>query len=283
MNIKYGAHIYLWIKKWDKDKLYLFERAKQLGLDCLEISTGDDVPFDAKLVKDAADKLDMEVIISPGGHWPMEADLAHEEPEYRMYGLDWHKKWVEQGAEAGAIAYTGALYAHPGRIEHRAPDDNEYKRSAENLHQLAEFADKFGIKIVCEPMSHFRTHLVNTPRQVMKLLNLADHHNLYVLLDTYHMITEVREFASGIRLMKDKLWCVHACENDRGVPGGGLVPWKSIFDTLKEINYKGYMILETYNSSVPDFAYSRGMFHNVCPDGDEFVRKGVSFLKSFKY
>ncbi len=47
------------------------------------------------------------------------------------------------------------------------------------------------------------------------------------------------------------------------------------------MSLEGHIILETYNSSIRDgdFAYSRGMFHDVCPDGDEFVRKGVSFIK----
>jgi hypothetical protein len=37
--------------------------------------------------------------------------------------------------------------------------------------------------------------------------------------------------------------------------------------------------METYNSSIGDFAYRRGMFHNVCPDGYAFVREGLAFLK----
>ena len=36
-----------------------------------------------------------------------------------------------------------------------------------------------------------------------------------------------------IRETGDLLWGLHACENDRGVPGGGLVPWRDIFTALK--------------------------------------------------
>jgi len=38
-------------------------------------------------------------------------------------------------------------------------------------------------------------------------------------------------------------------------------------------------LLEGYNSSLNDFAFRRGMFHNVCPDADVFVRKGFDFLR----
>ncbi|HHX64611.1 MAG TPA: sugar phosphate isomerase/epimerase [Chloroflexi bacterium] len=130
-----------------------------------------------------------------------------------------------------------------------------------------------------EPMSHFRTHLVNTPQQVRRLIDMADHPNLYALLDTYHMVTEVRDYASGIRAVGDRLWGLHACENDRGVPGGGLVPWDAVFAALREIGFAGHVLLEAYNSSIGDFAYRRGMFHDVCPDGEAFIRQGIAFMR----
>ena len=77
----------------------------------------------------------------------------------------------------------------------------------------------------------------------------------------------------------DRLWGLHACENDRGVPGGGLVPWEAVFGALQGISFRGYLVLETYNSSLGDFAYRRGIFQNVCPDGAAFVRQGLGFLR----
>ena len=127
-------------------------------------------------------------------------------------------------------------------------------------------------------MSHFRTHMVNTPAQLMRLISLADHANLYALFDTYHLMTEIRSYGEGLRTLAPRLWGVHPCENDRGVPGGGLVPWDEVFDTLHAIGFDGPLTMEAYNSSSGDFAFERGMFHNVCPDGAEFVRRGIGFL-----
>jgi D-psicose/D-tagatose/L-ribulose 3-epimerase len=100
-----------------------------------------------------------------------------------------------------------------------------------------------------------------------------------VLLDTYHLITEVRDYGQTIRAVGPKLWGLHACENDRGAPGGGLVPWGAVFTALREIAFDGYVLMEAYNSGQGDFAIRRGMFHNVCPDGAAFVRNGLRFLK----
>jgi sugar phosphate isomerase/epimerase len=57
------------------------------------------------------------------------------------------------------------------------------------------------------------------------------------------------------------------------------VPWDAVFDALHAIGFDGPLTMEAYNSSVDDFAYQRGMFHNVCPDGAAFVQQGLAFLR----
>lgn len=277
---KYGAHCYLFTECWSDDTLSILDTARHLGLDCLEIAVGDDVQFTPRLTRQRAEALGLRLAISPGGLWPETCDLSADRAVHRQRGLAWHQRQVDLAVELSAMAYTGALYGHPGVVQRRLPPPDEYSRTAEGLHRLAEYGQRQGVEIVLEPMSHFRTHLVNTPEQAMRLIALADHPNLRVLLDTYHLITEVRNYAQALWTVQGRLWGLHACENDRGVPGGGLVPWRAIFDTLGEIGFDGYVIMETYNSSLGDFAWRRGMFHNVCPDGASFVRAGLAFLQA---
>lgn len=276
----YGAHCYIFTDRWSDDALPILDRMKALGLDVAELSVGDDVRFTPALTRRRAEALGLTLVIGPGGAWPLSADLSSDEPEERREGLTWHCRQVDLAAELGAVAYAGALYGHPGVVKRRRPPVDEYPRTAEGLHKLAEYAARRNVKIVLEPMSHFRTHLVNTAAQLMRLIDLADHPNLYALFDTYHLITEERDYGAALRTLASRLWCVHTCENDRGAPGGGLVPWDDVFDALYEIGFDGPLTMEAYNSSIDDFAYQRGMFHNVCPDGDEFVRKGLAFLRS---
>lgn len=276
----YGAHCYIFTDRWSDDALPILDQMKALGLDVAELSVGDDVRFTPALTRRRAEALGLTLVIGPGGAWPLSADLSSDEPEERREGLTWHCRQVDLAAELGAVAYAGALYGHPGVVKRRRPPVDEYPRTAEGLHKLAEYAARRNVKIVLEPMSHFRTHLVNTAAQLMRLIDLADHPNLYALFDTYHLITEERDYGAALRTLASRLWCVHTCENDRGAPGGGLVPWDDVFDALYEIGFDGPLTMEAYNSSIDDFAYQRGMFHNVCPDGDEFVRKGLAFLRS---
>jgi D-psicose/D-tagatose/L-ribulose 3-epimerase len=277
--MKYGIHCYLFVERWSDNTLSVLDQSKELGLDCVEIAVGDDVNFTTDRTAVRADSLGLELIVSPGGLWPVAADISSSDPTERNFALAWHKQQVNLAEQLNAIAYCGALYGHPGTVRKEACDPDEYLRTAAGLHQLAEYASEKGVAIVLEPMSHFRTHVANTLVQTMRLIELADHRNLSLLLDTYHLVTEVTDYADEIRASADRLWGLHACENNRGVPGRGLIPWDEIFRALSEIGFDGHVLLETYNSSIPNFASSRGMFHNVCPDGTEFVNEGLQFLR----
>lgn len=278
--VKLGAHSYIFTETWSDASLEILDLAHSLGAAVMEIAVGDDVVFTPARTRQRAAALGLELVIGPGGAWPLACDLSSEDPGERRQGLAWHRRQVDLAVELGATAYSGALYGHPGVVKRRLPPPGELHWTADGLHALAEYGQQRGVQIVIEPMSHFRTHLVNTPAQALRLIDLADHPNLLVLLDTYHLVTEVRDYREAILAVRDRLWGIHACENDRGVPGGGLVPWDAVFGALREIAFKGLVMLETYNSSLGDFAQRRGMFHNVCPDGAAFVRTGFAFLRS---
>ena len=44
-SYKYGAHQFLWVEHWTDESLYILDEARELGLDCFEISLGDDIAF----------------------------------------------------------------------------------------------------------------------------------------------------------------------------------------------------------------------------------------------
>jgi D-psicose/D-tagatose/L-ribulose 3-epimerase len=277
--MQYAAHIYLWTECWSDRDVGLFAHARKLGIDLLEISIGDDVSFDAALTKRAAVDAGMGIVIGPGGLWPEGADLSDDEPKNRQLAFDWHKQQIDLAVALGARAYSGALYGRPGKVLRRRPPVDEYARTAEGLHGLADYAQSAGVGLGIEPMSRFRTHLVNTPSQALHLVELAAHPHLKIAIDTYHLATEVRDLPAEIRKVGDRLMALHACENDRGVPGKGLMPWTEIFAALRETPAE-FIEFESYNTSLGDFGWQRGMFQNQCPDGDAFVRDGLAFVQA---
>lgn len=278
-EFKFGAHQFLWKSHWTDGDAGILDRARGLGCAFFEVSLGDDVFFDRGRLRRHAAALGIELTVGPGNFWPEDCDISAADSSHRQRGLDWHKKMINWAADIGAIAYCGAIYSHPGHVCRRRPPKEEMPRAAENLNQLAGYADRLGVRLVIEPMSRFRVHLVNTAAQAIDLVRLTNHQNLRVNLDTYHMVTEERDYASAIRCASPFLWGIHACENDRGVPGGGLVPWEAVFDALGSVRGCVRLMLETYNTGPDEFGFSRGIFQNLCPDPEQFVRQGIDFLQ----
>lgn len=278
---RYGAHQFLWRSRWSDGDLPLLDTVRSLGCSLFEVSLGDDVSFDRPRLRRHTEAIGMELTVGPGNDWPMNCNISADDPDHRAQGLRWHKAIIEQAAELGAAAYCGSMYSHPGYLCRRPPPPDELPRTAENLRILAAYAGRLGVRIVIEPMSRFRLHLVNTAAQALELVRRADHPNILINLDTYHMITEERDYGAAIRAVRPVLWGLHACENDRGVPGGGLVPWAEVFAALRGANAPVRLMLETYRTGPEGFGISRGIFQNLCPDPEDFVRRGLAFLKGF--
>ena len=275
----YGAHQFIWVEHWTDNCLPILDAARKLGLGCFEISLGNDIEFNPAPVRKRAIELGLELTVGPGNLWPMECDISSEKKISQQLGVDWHKRMIERTAEIGAVAYCGAIYGRPGQVLRLPPQVSEWDRIANNLHHLADYAGTLGVELVLEPMSRFRTHILNTAQQAVDLVAMTGHNNLMINLDTYHLITEERDYAKAIRTAGKRLRGIHACENDRGVPGGGLVPWNEVFSSLKDSCPQARILLETYHTGTDGFGYKRGIFKNVCPDSIAFVKEGLSFLK----
>jgi D-psicose/D-tagatose/L-ribulose 3-epimerase len=278
-SYKYGAHQFLWVEHWIDDCLHILDEARELGLDSFEISLGDDIAFNPIPVRKRAEELGLELTVGPGNIWPMECDISSESIENQRLGMAWHHRIIKQAADLGAVAYNGATYGHPGHILRQPRQNAELERIAQNLHQLAEYAESLNVKLVIEPMSRFRTHLIHSAQEAVNLVSMVQHPNLFINLDTYHMITEERNYANAIKICGNALWGIHACESDRGVPGGGLVPWDDIFCSLADVCPNARILMETYNTGTMGFGYKRGIFKDVCPNAPDFVTNGLKFLK----
>jgi D-psicose/D-tagatose/L-ribulose 3-epimerase len=276
---KYGGHQFLWVEHWTNDCLNILDEARELGLESFEISLGDDITFDPLPVRKRADDLGLELTVGPGNVWPMECDISSESIENQQLGMAWHRLIIQRAANMGAVAYNGATYGHPGHILRQPRTHAELERVAHNLYQLAEYAEKLNVKLVIEPMSRFRTHLIQTAQDAVELVSMVRHPYLFINLDTYHMITEERDYAKAIVTCGNALWGIHACESDRGVPGGGLVPWDDVFKSLADVCPNARILMETYNTGKRGFGFKRGIFKDVCPDPTDFVKNGLAFLK----
>nr|MDQ2997623.1 sugar phosphate isomerase/epimerase [Chloroflexota bacterium] len=120
---------------------------------------------------------------------------------------------------------------------------------------------------------------INLAAQVIELVDLVDHPSCQLMLDTFHMNIEERALGDAIRAVGKRLHHVHACENDRGAPGSGHVPWDEVALALREIGYNGPVVIESFTSKVKSIARAAAIWRPLANSQDDLARDGLAFLK----
>jgi D-psicose/D-tagatose/L-ribulose 3-epimerase len=100
-----------------------------------------------------------------------------------------------------------------------------------------------------------------------------------VLLDTFHTNIEEKDVAAAFRTTGKRLKHVHACENDRGVPGTGHVDFVGIAAALKEIRYEGWITIESFGYSHKELAAAAAIWRDLAPTPETVAFEGLPFLK----
>ena len=103
---------------------------------------------------------------------------------------------------------------------------------------------------------------------------------MFVHLDTYHMNIEEKGFYEPIVNLGPRLRYIHLSESDRGTPGTGNVHWDNVFRGLKDIGYKGGLVMESFVAINEDIAGATAIWRDVVGDPDVLMQDGLAFLRS---
>jgi D-psicose/D-tagatose/L-ribulose 3-epimerase len=93
------------------------------------------------------------------------------------------------------------------------------------------------------------------------------------------MIREEDSIRDAVVATKGNLGYVHACENQRGIPGSGLFPWIEFFTALKAIEYDGCITIESFDPNMEKIAKLCCIWRKLADSPEELATEGLSFLK----
>ena len=91
---------------------------------------------------------------------------------------------------------------------------------------------------------------------------------------------EEKSFYDATVAAGENLIHYHLCENDRGIPGTGLVDWDGIFRALAEIGYDGFAALESFVDCTDNM--NTWVWRQLAPDGDTLLKEGVAFIRDMQ-
>lgn len=273
---KIGFNVLAWSAGMSEAVFPILDRLKAIGYDGVEFFVGTpEGPIYQKIGDYAADiGLEVTTVMLVG------ADENPIDPSasVREKGLEKLKWGIDRSHDLRSQLICGPFHSAFTVFAQRAPEEEEYKRSAEILHKAGEYAAQAGILLTPEAVNRFECYLCNTMDQLAYLVNNVDHPNVKAMFDTHHANIEEKTHKDAIRSISPILAHVHISENDRGTPGSGHVDFDEVFAELGAVNYKGWLTIEGFTRNDPAFANSIGVWREFSEPWD-MAEKGYQLIK----
>jgi D-psicose/D-tagatose/L-ribulose 3-epimerase len=274
--MKIGMNMLLWTTHVTEEHYHIIEKLKQVGYDGLELflGEGDDTHY-SKLGKHLAN---LEMGVTAVASLAPEENIASPDYKIREAGLDKLKWSIDMGAAANMEVICGPFHSSFAYFTRQPPTTDERQWSIEMLQKAAEYAAEADIVLAPEALNRFECYLYNTMADLRNLVEQVDHPSLGAMYDTHHGNIEEKSQAEAINTIAPYLKHVHISENDRGTPGSGQINWAEVFSTLKEIDYNGWLTIESFSTIIPEFANAINVWRDYSPS-EEVYTKGFRLIK----
>lgn len=278
--MKFGVNTFVWVSPFTSEAVdEIAYKVKQFGFDILEIACEDPSKIDVSRVHDAVKKNHLDVVVC--GAFGPDRNICSENQEIIKTAKS-YIKWLIDAAEAlNAEVVAGPMYSSVGKAHYDDPveREKEWKRAVVGIREMADYADKKGVKLALETLNRFETDMLNTVSQGLDFIGDVGKDNVGLHLDTFHMHLEEKSSAEAVRLAGEKIFHFHACENDRGIPGTGQVRWGEIAAAIKDVKYTGPIVIESFTKEVKEIARAVCIWREIAPSQDAIAKEGLAFLK----
>ena len=275
--MKFGVNTFIWTAVFDESHLPLLPKIRAAGFDGVEVSMFDPAKFEASVIRKGLEDNGLECTIC--SVLSANASMISEDAAARKRSRTHIADCVKQTAEVGAMIIAGPLYSPVGYLPGCRRTDDEWKWAVETYRELGPTLAAHDVTIAIEPLNRFETYFLNTAADAVKLCDEIDHPNVGILFDTFHANIEEKDVAEGYRTVARHLKHVHTCENDRGIPGTGHVPWQAVFQALHDIGYDGWLTIESFGFSLGELSAAASIWRDIAPTPDAIAYEGVKFIR----
>jgi len=278
---KCGIFALIWEATFDRRHLHLFDRAKLLGFDGLEMPLVREIleGLPKKEMKRKSEETGVACVFCAG--LAEDTNVASPDVTTRIEGVKYLKRCVDTVVEMDGDILAGILYAPWGYMTGRPRTTDETKWSQEALREVCEYAAPRGILLAIEPVSRFESYFLATAEEALEFCQGVDHPNIGLHLDTFQMNIEEKSLGGAIRLAGDKLYHFHLCASDRGVPGTGHIDWAEVFSSLKEIGYDRWITIESFTPEPGASGAKAGIWRKLAPSGDAIAQGGLALFNQY--
>lgn len=277
--MKFGLSSLAWQSPFS-NPMEIFAKAKKYGCDLYEICIEDFDSIDVDEINEAK-KLHHIETATICGAFGETRDVSSDNPAYRQGGIDYIKDMIDVAEKIDCKVIVGPMYSACGKARQISEEEKkqQWDWAVENLKIVAAYAKEKGIRLAIEPLNRFETDFINTVDQALELIDRIGFDNVGILLDTFHMNIEESDISEAIRKAKGKLFHLHTCANNRGIPGEDNFDWDAIVSAVKEIGYDDYCVIESFTPECKEIAKSASVWRAFAESPEAIPEKGIPFLR----
>jgi len=212
--------------------------------------------------------------------FPAGADISSADPEMRQRGEEHLRNVLAVARDIGVEQINGALYGPLGHAGQPIKPDAS-QRSAEVIGRIAEIASASGIRLCVELLNRYETAMLNSVQQGLAYLQLANHPNVRLHLDTYHMAIEERDPIAAAQAALPKLGYFELDQSHRGRLDEGSLDLRAMAEPVRQSGYQGLIGVEAFARSrlAPDHANALSVWRDQFEDGTALARQAMSLIR----
>ncbi len=113
--------------------------------------------------------------------------------------------------------------------------DDPVKKAVDVFKEICGYALDSGVQILVEALSAKKTSFLPSLDEVASFVNTVSFENIWLLADTGHLNDGGAEVLTAIQESEELLKEIHLKGENSGPPSKGIIPFKKILDTYKEI------------------------------------------------
>ena len=275
--MKFGMNLLLWTGEMNEEMLPVLESLKQMGFDGVEIPVFN-TDLDYAAWSQHLDDLGLErtaVTVRGEEDNPISSDNA-----IRAAGVEANKRALDCCQALGATHLVGPFHSAIGVFSGQGPTADEWSWGVESMREVAQHAADVGVMLGVEGLNRFEIYLINAHADTARFVREVDHPSCRMIYDTFHANIEEKDVSQAIRDSIDVTCHVHISENDRSTPGSGSVRWQETFDTLKEVDYDGWLMIESFGLALPELVAATKIWRRMYTSEAQLARDGLAFMKS---
>lgn len=118
------------------------------------------------------------------------------------------------------------------------------------LRGVSDLADAMDVRLALQPLNHYETAFITRLDQAAYFRRQVDNHPMItVAANLYHMALEEEDLVVALRQHHADISLIYLSENNRRLPGQGILPYEAIGEALAEMAFDGWLVLEGHQTA----------------------------------